>query len=105
MKKLDDKFSPAGKQMRSVWSIPLTPPTEKAAGNHPTQKPLELLRRIVLSSSQKGALVLDPFNGSGTTGVVSVSLGRKYIGIDREEEFLKITLKRINHINSFNSAK
>jgi len=96
MRKWDDKISPCGKQMRSVWSIPLTPQSEKTSGKHPTQKPVELLKRIIISSSKKGDVVLDPFNGSGTTGVVAKSLGRKYIGIDKEEDFLKLTVKRIN---------
>jgi site-specific DNA-methyltransferase (adenine-specific) len=105
MKKLDDKFGPAGKQMRSVWNIPLTPQSEKTAGKHPTQKPIELLRRIIIASSKPGAVILDPFNGSGTTGVVAKSLGRKYIGIDKEEPFLKLTIKRIKHINSTPASK
>jgi len=96
MRKWDDKISPAGKQMRSIWHIPLTPQIEKLSGKHPTQKPLELLKRIILSSTNKGALVLDPFNGSGTTGVVASMLGREYIGIEKEKDFLKLTLKRLN---------
>jgi len=89
-----DKINNPGKQMRSVWSIPLTPPNEKLEGGHPTQKPIELLKRIIVSSSNKGDIVLDPFNGSGTTGIVSKMMGRKYIGIDKEKEFLDMTLKR-----------
>ncbi|MEI7961986.1 MAG: site-specific DNA-methyltransferase [archaeon] len=94
MKDWADKYGPKGKQMRSVWSIPLTPQTEKLFGKHPTQKPLELLRRIISSSSNKGDVVLDPFNGSGTTGVIAKELGRKYIGIDLENKFLDITMMR-----------
>ena len=94
MKEWPDQFGQQGKQMRSVWSIPLTPMTEKTYGKHPTQKPLELLRRIILSSSNKGDLVLDPFNGSGTTGIIAKDLGRKYIGIDLERNFLDLTISR-----------
>jgi site-specific DNA-methyltransferase (adenine-specific) len=94
MREWPDKFGPQGKQMRSVWSIPLTPPTEKIFGKHPTQKPLELLRRIIKSSSNKGDTILDPFNGSGTTGVVAKELSRKYIGIDLEKSFLDLTILR-----------
>ena len=94
MKDWDDKLSPSGKQMKSVWSIPLTPPSEKYFGKHPTQKPLELLRRIITAASRKGDVVLDPFNGSGTTGVVAKELGRKYIGIDKEKDFLDLTIER-----------
>lgn len=78
-----------GKQMRSVWSI-VTPSTnEKRFGKHPTQKPEALLERVVLSSSNPGDLVLDPFAGSGTTGVVAVRHGRKFIGIDMSAEYLE----------------
>jgi len=95
MKEWDDKISPKGKQMRSIWNIPLTSPYEKTFGKHPTQKPMELLKRIILSSSNKNDLILDPFNGSGTTGVVARQLGRKYIGIETEKQFLDLTIKRL----------
>ena len=65
----NDKIYSKGKQMRSVWSIPSTPKREKLQGNHPTQKPLELLRRLVSMCTNEGDTVLDPFCGSGTTGV------------------------------------
>ncbi len=95
MKEWDDKISPSGKQMRSVWHIPLTPKREKEQGSHPTQKPIEVLKRIILASSDKGDVILDPFNGSGTTGVVAVMHGRKYVGIDKEKKYLNLTIKRI----------
>ena len=98
MKEWDDKITPSGKQMRSIWNIPLTPRSEKTHGKHPTQKPIELLKRIIISSTDKGATVLDPFNGSGTTGVVANMLGRKYIGIDMNKEYLEISKKRIKSI-------
>ncbi|MBN1274717.1 site-specific DNA-methyltransferase [Candidatus Woesearchaeota archaeon] len=94
MKEYDDKFTPSGKQMRSLWHIPITPQTEKTHGKHPTQKPLELLRRIILASSNEEDIILDPFNGSGTTGVAAKMLGRKYVGIDQEKNYLEITKKR-----------
>jgi site-specific DNA-methyltransferase (adenine-specific) len=93
-----DKIKNKGKQMRSIWSIPLTPKREKIDGGHPTQKPIELLKRIIVSSSSEGDLILDPFNGSGTTGIVAFLLNRKYIGIDTSEEFLKMTKKRFKKI-------
>ncbi len=99
MKQWDDKFSPKGRQMRSVWSIPFTPLTEKACGKHPTQKPIELLKRIIASSTNKGDRVLDPFNGSGTTGVVAKMLGRQYVGIDMEKKYLEISKRRIAYQN------
>ena len=97
MKEWDDRFAPQGKQMRSLWAISLTPPNEKRYGKHPTQKPVELLKRIIESSSNEGDWVLDPFNGSGTTVVVAKMLGRKYIGIDKEKEFLDLTVKRMSN--------
>ena len=95
MKQWDDKISPSGKQMRSIWNISLSPPQEKIHGKPPTQKPIELLKRVILSSSNEGDIILDPFNGSGTTGAVAKMLGRKYIGIEKEKEFLEITKRRI----------
>ncbi|MFH2020254.1 MAG: site-specific DNA-methyltransferase [archaeon] len=95
-----DKINNLGKQMRSVWAIPLTPPEEKANGKHPTQKPLELLKRIIASSTNQGDLVLDPFNGSGTTGVAAKMLGRRYIGIEKEQEFIDVTINRLNNLKN-----
>lgn len=93
----EDKMKVPDKQMRSVWSIPTPAPDEKIFGKHPTQKPLALLKRIVLSSTNEGSLILDPFNGGGTTGVAAKIVGnRKYIGIDISEEFIKLTEKRLN---------
>jgi len=83
------------KQMRSVWVIPLTPKSEKLFGKHPTQKPEELLRRVILSTSNESDTVLDPFCGSGTTGAVAVAYGRNFIGIDNNSDFLKIASRRI----------
>ncbi len=100
----DDFFKNSGKQMRSVWHIPEsesvwtigTPKKdEKIYGKHPTQKPLELLKRIVLASTNKGNIILDPFTGSSTTGIASVMHGRKFLGIDMEKEFLDLSKKRV----------
>lgn len=98
MKKWEDKISPKGKQMRSVWSIPLTPLQEKNFGRHPTQKPLELLRRIILSTSKEGDSILDPFMGSGTTGVIAKKFKRKFTGIEIEREFFELAQRRINSV-------
>lgn len=83
------------KQMKDVWLIPLVTKEEKKYGKHPTQKPLALLERIILASTNEGDLVLDPFNGSGTTGLVSVKLNRRYIGIDKELEYCELSFKRL----------
>jgi len=97
----EDKMKVPEKQMRSVWSIPTPAPDEKIFGKHPTQKPLALLTRIVLSSSREGSLILDPFNGGGTTGIAAKMVGgRKYIGIDISAEFINLSVKRYNKISS-----
>ncbi|MBO5948765.1 site-specific DNA-methyltransferase [bacterium] len=87
----DDFIKKPSKQMRSVWAIGTTKSFEKELGKHPTQKPLELLRRIILASTNKGDLILDPFAGSSTTGIMALELERKFIGIDLEKEyFMKV---------------
>ena len=83
-----------GKQMKDVWESALTKPSEKKCGKHPTQKPIEILTKIILASTDVGDLILDPFNGSGTTGIVASRLNRKYIGIEKEREFLDLTIRR-----------
>lgn len=84
-----------GKQMKDVWLLNLPKKVEKSKGKHPTQKPESVLERIILSSTKEGDLILDPFNGSGTTGVVAKKLNRKYIGIEIEKDFLNITKARL----------
>ena len=85
-----------GKQMKDVWETSLTKPSEKKYGKHPTQKPIELLERIILASTDENDLILDPFSGSGTTGIVANKLNRKYIGIEKEIEYLELTIRRKN---------
>lgn len=85
-----------GKQMRNMWEIPLTPRSEKWAGEHPTQKPFELVKRVVLACSKEGDTVLDPFIGSGTTSVVAKQFDRCSIGVEKEEKYLPIIKKRLN---------
>ena len=82
------------KQMKDVWETSLTKPSEKKCGKHPTQKPIELLEKIILSSTDENDLILDPFNGSGTTGIVAHRLKRRYIGIEKEKEYLDLTIRR-----------
>lgn len=85
-------------QMRSVWAIPTPHKNEKIYGKHPTQKPEALLERIILASTQKDNLILDPFMGSGTTGAVSVRLKRKFVGIEIDKNYFSIAEKRISDI-------
>jgi site-specific DNA-methyltransferase (adenine-specific) len=95
----EDKMKMPDKQMRSVWSIPTPTQSEKEFGKHPTQKPLALLKRIVLASTNDGNLILDPFNGGGTTGVAAKIIGnRKYIGIEIEKEYIQLTENRLNYL-------
>jgi site-specific DNA-methyltransferase (adenine-specific) len=84
-----------GKQMRNLWEISPPQPKEKIHGKHPTQKPLKLLERILLASTNEGDVVLDPFNGSGSTGTAALGLGRKYIGIEMSQQYLDLTIKRL----------
>jgi len=88
-----------GKQMRSVWAINTPQRIEKTFGKHPTQKPIELLKRIVLASTNKDDLILDPFTGSSTTGLVAYLLGRKFIGIDNEKKYLDLSIERFEELD------
>lgn len=87
-----------GKQMRSFWEFTSPKKSEKTLGKHPTQKPLGLLERIVLSSTNEGDWVLDPFVGSGTTGVASLKWGRRFIGVDSESSYLDIAVGRLSAV-------
>ena len=83
-----------GKQMKDIWPMPAIARWEKSCGKHPTQKPLALLTRIILASTQQNAWVLDPFAGSSTTGIAASLTGRRYLGIDNESTFLDISKHR-----------
>lgn len=89
------------KQMRDVWHLPAIAQWEKSCGKHPTQKPLSVLSRIVLASTNSGAWILDPFTGSSTTGVAANLLGRRFLGIDKEEEFLILSQNRKKKLNIY----
>jgi len=89
-----DPLKREGKQMRSVWSVPAPKPSEKREGRHPTQKPLALLERVVLASSDEGNLILDPFAGSSTTGIAALRHNRLFIGIEKEKEYLDLSVRR-----------
>lgn len=102
------KDSNEGKQMKDVWNLPAIAPWEKSFGKHPTQKPLSLLSRIILSSTKPNAWVLDPFSGSSTTGIAANLFNRRFLGIDKEKDFLEISVKRkteIENENNFNLYK
>ncbi len=95
----EDALKKPGLQMRSVWSMGTPKPVEKKFGKHPTQKPEDLLKRIVLASTNKGDVVLDPFTGSSTTGIASYLFGRNFIGIDMEKKYLDLSIKRFEELD------
>jgi len=95
----NDQIKKDGQQMRSVWSINTPKPAEKVFGKHPTQKPFDLLKRIILASTNEGDTVLDPFTGSSTTGMASYLYGRKFIGIDSETKYLDLSIKRFEELD------
>jgi site-specific DNA-methyltransferase (adenine-specific) len=84
-----------GVQMRNMWDIPSTPTSEKKHGKHPSQKPIGLINRLVTGGSNKNDMIIDPFMGSGTLPVVAIMTGRKFIGIDDNEQYCNLALKRI----------
>jgi site-specific DNA-methyltransferase (adenine-specific) len=83
-----------GSQMTDVWRIPAVGMWEKTCGKHPTQKALRLLYRIVLSSTDEGDTIFDPFAGSSTTGIAANLLGRKFIGIEQDNSFVELSKRR-----------
>lgn len=94
MKTLNDN-----KQMTDVWRLPAIGQWEKTCGKHPTQKPLPLLSRIILASSKPSAWILDPFCGSGTTGIATSLLGRRFLGLEKEEEYLNLSRQRREEVD------
>ena len=102
LKELND-----GKQMRSDWYIPICSGKERLRENnnqrsHPTQKPEALMYRIILSSTNKGDIILDPFLGSGTTAVVSKKLQRNFIGIEQDKQYISLAKKRLKQTKVLN---
>ncbi len=97
MKALNDDL-----QMRSDWLLPLCTGRERLKVNgrkaHPTQKPEALLHRVILASTEVGGVILDPFFGTGTTGVVAKRLGRDFIGIERNPEYATLARKRLARV-------
>ncbi|WP_407522310.1 site-specific DNA-methyltransferase [Lacibacter sp. MH-610] len=92
------------KQMKDVWKLPAIAPWEKSCGKHPTQKPLSVLTRIILASTKPNSWILDPFTGSSTTGIAANLANRRFLGIDKEEEFLNISKIRKKEIENLKIA-
>ncbi|MBN1593402.1 MAG: site-specific DNA-methyltransferase [Candidatus Coatesbacteria bacterium] len=95
-----DALKKPERQMRTVWSICSPKDCEKSNGKHPTQKPLELLRRVILASTTEGDLVLDPFCGSATTGIAAALNGRRFVGIDSESDYIDLSMRRFEQLLS-----
>lgn len=93
MKRLNDN-----KQMTDVWRLPAIGRWEKSCGKHPTQKPLSVLTRIILASTNEGDWILDPFSGSSTTGIAANLCGRRFAGIEQEEEYCIMSKNRREEI-------
>lgn len=93
------------KQMTDVWKMPAVGLWEKTCGKHPTQKPLRLLYRIILASTNEGDTILDPFAGSCTTGIAAHLLGRNFIGIDQSQEYLDLGMRRKQELNDPTKAE
>jgi len=98
MKELNDN-----KQMKDVWRFTSAKKSEKSFGRHPTQKPIQLLDLIIKASTDEDGIILDPFNGSGTTGVSCIKNKRKYVGIELEKNFCDLSKERF--INEFKELK
>ena len=98
MKKLS-----CGKQMTDVWRMPAIGRWEKTCGKHPTQKPLRLLVRMILASTDCGDWVLDPFSGSSTTGIAANLCGRRFAGIEQEVEFCEMSKARREELDNLSS--
>lgn len=86
------------KQMRNVWEIPLTKPSERKYGKHPSQKPTAVINRLILAGTNEGDLIIDPFSGTGTTAVVAEQHKRKWIMIEKEVEYNRIAQKRVDEL-------
>lgn len=86
------------KQMTDVWQLPAISRWEKSCGKHPTQKPIGILARLIQASTEHGAWILDPFSGSATTGIAANLLGRRYLGLEIENEFLTMSKARREEI-------
>ena len=85
-----------GKQMKTVWKISAPGKIEKSCGKHPTQKPIELLDRIILASTNENDLIFDPFAGSSTAGISAIRNGRKFVGCENEKEYIKLSVNRLS---------
>ena len=94
-----------GKQMTDVWRMPAIGRWEKTCGKHPTQKPLRLLVRMILASTNQGDWILDPFSGSSTTGIAANLCGRRFAGLEQEEfcKLSKVRREEMENLENYNN--
>ena len=97
-----ERPAPEGEQV--VWSLPTPGPREKLHGRHPTQKPMALLERVVAASAGPGDLVLDPFCGSGTTGVAALRAGCRFLGLEQDPEYVELAARRLRDVPPVEAA-
>jgi site-specific DNA-methyltransferase (adenine-specific) len=95
---ISERPTAGGEQV--VWSLPTPGPSEKALGRHPTQKPIALLDRVVAASAAPGDLVLDPFSGSGTTGVAALRAGCRFLGVERDPDYVELAARRLRTVET-----
>ncbi|MEQ8234220.1 MAG: site-specific DNA-methyltransferase [Gammaproteobacteria bacterium] len=89
------KAQNGGRQMKNVWRFTAPGKNEKSHGRHPTQKPLKLIERCLEASTRPGDVVLDPFAGSGSTGVAALALGRRFVGAELERDYTRLAARRL----------
>ncbi len=87
-----------GRQMKNVWRFAAPGVDEKRHGRHPTQKPLALIERCLAASTMPGQRVLDPFAGSGSTGVAALRLGRRFVGCEIDEAYARLASARMRAV-------
>ena len=90
------KAENGGKQMKNVWRIPPPGKDEKRFGKHPTQKPAMLIARCLRAATNPGDLIVDPFTGSGSTGIAALALGRRFVGFEQDENHALLAARRLN---------
>lgn len=89
------KAENGGKQMKNVWRFPPPSKEEKRLGKHPTQKPLALIARCLRATTNEGDLVVDPFSGSGSTGIAALMLGRRFVGFEKDKDYAILAARRL----------
>lgn len=102
----DAKAMNGGKQMRNVWEFPVTPRGERRHGKHPAQKPLALLERLILVTTNPGDRIIDPFAGTATTALAAIKHSRRWLAIENNPDYYEIAQRRLDevHLSAANEA-